>query len=152
MQAQPIISAVVAPALLILACSSLITTTANRLSLLLSRVRKLTQEMEIFYDNPKDGHPNKRGYVAAQLRKGTERAQLLQRSLATLYLALGSLVLTSVCVGVGAASGIHSNFIAVTALASVIFLFYASTLLIRESRIALSAVKEEMKYVSQLTA
>lgn len=149
--ALPIISAVVAPALLILACSSLITTTANRLSLLLDRIRELTREMEAFQSGRSAGVENKRVFIATQLGRGANRAQLLQRALATLYLALGALLLTSVCVGVGATSGINANFIVVTVLASVTFLLYASTLLIRESRIALSAVNAEMDYVRRLT-
>lgn len=146
----PVISAVVAPAILILSCSSLITTTANRLSLLLDRVRSLTGEIE--------SHPGKRGqafekkcaFVASQLAKGAKRARLLQRALATLYLALGSLILTSVCVGAAAVSGIDATFIFIPVLASVVFLFFASTILIRESRIALKAVNGEMEYVQNL--
>lgn len=148
--AIPIISAVVAPALLILACSSLITTTANRLSLLLDRVRQLTREMETLQTDRSGSPESKRTFVAMQLLKGSRRARLLQRALATLYLALGSLILTSVCVGVGAAVGLSANFIVFTVLASVAFLFYASTLLIRESHIALSAVNAEMDYVRRL--
>ena len=148
--APSIISAVVAPALLILACSSLITTTANRLSLLLDRVRELTREMEAFKTGRVSDAQAKRPFIAAQLAKGVMRARLLQRTLATLYLALGSLILTSVCIGFSAASGLSVNFIVVTVLASVTFLLYASTLLIRESRIALSAVNAEMEYVRQL--
>ena len=147
----PIISAVVAPALLILACSSLITTTANRLSLLLDRVRQLTREMETAQGEPSTASENKRPFIAAQLIQGSRRARLLQRTLATLYLALGSLILTSVGVGFGAAIGLSVNLIVITVLASVAFLFYASTLLIRESRIALSAVNAEMDYVRHLT-
>ena len=145
-----IISAVVAPALLILACSSLITTTANRLSLLLDRVRQLTGEMEAFRAGRSGGADSKRAFIAAQLGKGARRAGLLQRTLATLYLALGSLILTSVCVGFSSAIGLSVNFIVVTVLASVTFLLYASTLLIRESRIALSSVDAEMEYVRRL--
>ena len=148
--AFPVISAVVAPALLILACSSLITTTANRLSLLLDRVRQLTREMEILQTQQPAVSKNKQTFVSTQLIKGSRRARLLQRTLATLYIALGSLILTSVGVGVGAAVGLSANFIVFTVLASVTFLFYASTLLIRESRIALSAVNAEMDYVSHL--
>jgi hypothetical protein len=141
---------VVAPALLILACSSLITTTANRLSLLLDRVRELTREMEALTRTP-GADERKRAFVAGQLGKGSKRAGLLQRTLATLYLALGSLILTSVFVGLAAASGLNAGVIVVTVLASVAFLFYASTLLIRESRIALSSVRSEMAYVRRLT-
>ena len=149
-QTYSIISAVVAPALLILACSSLITTTANRLSLLLDRVRELTREIESSQAGRSGVTHNKRMFVASQLGKGSRRARLLQRTLAMLYLALGALILTSVCVGLAAASGLNANFIVITVLASVVFLFIASTFLILESRIALSAVNAEMNYVQEL--
>ncbi len=147
-----IISAVVAPAILILACSSLITTTANRLSLLLDRVRELTKEMEGLGAVVSGANDGKRAYIVSILSKGARRAGLLQRALATLYLALGSLILTSVGVGIGAVIGFNVNFVAVTVLISISFLFYASTLLICESRIALSAVNAEMEYVRRLIA
>jgi hypothetical protein len=110
-QAPSIISAVVAPALLILVCSSLITTTANRLSLLLDRVRELTREMEAFQAVPPGKVRSKREFIAAQLNRGARRARLLQRALATLYLALGALILTSVCVGVGAAVNAEMKYV-----------------------------------------
>lgn len=143
--ASAIISAVVAPAILILASSSLITTTANRLSLLLDRVRELTKEVE-------EGRlpEGKRPFIASQLGKGANRARLLQRALAVLYLALGALILTSVAVGVGSATGYGLGYIGATVIVSVALLFYASTLLIRESRIALSSVNTEMDYVRKL--
>ena len=148
--ASSIVSAVVAPAILILACSSLITTTANRVSKVLDRLRDLSNTMESLQDDRSGPMQNKRAYLAVLLAKGAMRAGLLQHTLATLYLALGALILTSVCTWVGATRELNVNFIAVPMLASVIFLFYASTLLIRESRIALSAVKVEMDYVRQL--
>ena len=140
-----IISVVVAPAILILASSSLITTTANRLSLLLDRVRSLTREVE-------EGRlpENKRAFISSQLGKASKRAPLLQRALATLYLALGSLILTSVAVGIGAVTGYGASYIGFTVILSVALLFYASMLLIRESRIALRAVNAEMEYVRRL--
>lgn len=144
-----IVSAVVTPAILILACSSLITTTAHRLSMLLDRVRELTHETE----SPSSSQisEKKKVFVASQLLKATRRTQFLQRTLATLYLALGSLILTSVCIGIGAASAINMGFIVIPVIASVSCLFYASTLLIRESRIAISAVNDEMAYARQLS-
>jgi len=141
---------VVAPAILILACSSLITTTANRLSLLLDRVRYLSGEMETLKKNA--DAEGKRAFTVAQLRKGSNRARLLQKTLASLYLALGSLIFTSVWIGLGATLGLDSKYIGVAVLVSVAFLFYASTLLIRESRIALSAINAEMEYVKRLIA
>lgn len=145
-----IVTAVVTPALLILACSSLITTTANRLSLLLDRVRELTHEIEKLLSD--SGSVNKRSFIGTQLGRGATRALLLQRALATLYLALGTLILTSVFVGVSAVAGLNPGLIAAMVFVSVSFLFYASILLIRESRIALAAVKAEMEYVRSLIA
>lgn len=145
-----LISAVVAPAILILACSSLITTTANRLSMLLRRVRDLAHEMEVLQAARSETPPAKRVYVAALLTQGTARVKLLQRTLATLYLALACLVFASVCIGLSAWIGIRADLIAAGALLSVAFLFYGSTLLIRESRVALKAVNAEMEYIRGL--
>ena len=145
-----IISAVVAPAILILACSSLITTTANRLSLLLDRVRHLTGDMERMRFKTEPAEEGRRAFSSAQLRKAAQRAGLLQRALSSFYLALGSLILTTVCVGISAAAGWKVNYVAFTVLVSVGILFYASTLLIRESRIALSAINSEMQYVRRI--
>ena len=143
-----VISAIVTPAILILACSSLITATANRQSRILERVRELTKEVEGLQ---KTGGGDKREFLVSQLIKASARTRLIQRSLSYLYLSLGALILTSVGIGVGSTAGVTSaKLILVAIFISMLLLFYASFLLIRESRIALGAVDAEMDYVKHL--
>lgn len=150
--ATEVISAIVTPAILILSCSSLITATANRQSKLLERVRDLTTDVEKF----QSAYEEKRRFLGSQLMKATLRARLVQRALLSLYLSLGSLVLTVVLMGVSslnlvADSRFNDPRIIISAIfLSLLFLFYASFLLIRESRIALQAVNAEMDYVKRL--
>ncbi|HTL69978.1 MAG TPA: DUF2721 domain-containing protein [Candidatus Eisenbacteria bacterium] len=147
-----VISAIVTPAILILACSSLITATAGRLSRVLERARELTREAEALTEGGKTAEPGKRDFVVSQLRKAATRAKFLQRALAQIYLSLGTLVLTSVSAGIGTA--MHRSTLIVINLAvltAVGILLYACALLIRESRLAVRSVNAEMDYVLRLT-
>ncbi len=149
--ALSVVSAVVTPALLILACSSLITATAGRLSRLLERVRGLTEEVETLGAPDDKAVRTKRDFIVSQLLKAAARAKLLQRAMLSLYFSLGALVLTSVAIGLNSAYGlVRVSLLNGPVLVSVVFLLYASVLLIRESRIALSAVDAEMEYVRRL--
>ncbi len=148
--ALSVISAIVTPALLILACSNLITATSNRLSRLLDRVRELMQDAEALPGDTAEC-TEKTELLLLLLRKTAVRTLLIQRALAALYACLGCLILTSVVIGVGAAIGRQEPALIMLAIfVSVAFLFYASALLIRESRIALAAVNAEMDYVRKL--
>lgn len=150
--ALSVVSAIVTPALLILACSSLITATSNRLNRLLDRVRDLTKDVEALLLHKETPHP-KRELLISLLRKAAVRARLLQRVMVSLYASLGFLVFTSVIVGVAAGVGkSNPHLVLVSIYTAITFLFYASFLLVRESRIALSAVDAEMDYVHRLVA
>src|SRR5690348_14941548 len=100
--ATQIVSAIITPALLILATSSLITATAHRLSGILERVRDLAKDVEA---DEKVVSKKKHDFLVAQLEKATRRARLIQRAMVSLYLALGCGILTSVTVGVGTVLG-----------------------------------------------
>lgn len=147
LSATEVISGIVTPAILILGTSSLITATANRQSRLLERVRELTKEIEAL--SPAKG--DKYEFLISQLRKATSRTRLVQRALVNLYLSLGGLIFTSVGVGISAVAGLATaGAILALIFISLAFLFYASVLLIRESKIALAAVDAEMDYVKRL--
>jgi hypothetical protein len=142
-----VISAIVTPAILILATSSLISATASRQSKILERVRSLSDDIEM----PTGLAEGKRKFLLTQILKATTRTRLIQRALLCLYLSLGALILTSVAVGVSSVAGMgNAKVILVAIFASLSLLFYSSVLLIRESRIALSAVDAEMDYVRKL--
>src|SRR3989344_2438526 len=100
--AVSVLSAMITPAILILACSSLITATSSRLSRVLERVRSLAQDAESATDG---GARKKREFILAQILRSTRRAKLLQRSMMYLYLGLGTLMLTSITIGIGGALG-----------------------------------------------
>ena len=148
--AVSVLSAMITPAILILACSSLITATSSRLSRVLERVRSLAQDAESATDG---GARKKREFILAQILRSTRRAKLLQRSMMYLYLGLGTLMLTSITIGIGGALGeglISPVFVTAGGLIAVGFMLYASGLLIFESRIAFKSVNAEMDYVRNL--
>ncbi len=145
--ALSILSAMITPAILMLACSSLIMTTSSRLGRILERARRLSEEAEVAPAG------KKRDLLFSMLLKSTRRAKLLQRSMVLLYLGLGTLMLTSIAIGVAAMSGdgrMPAALVTAGGMLAVGFLLTSSALLILESRIALASVDAEMDYVRNL--
>jgi hypothetical protein len=84
------------------------------------------------------------------LGRVTRRARLLQRAMSYLYMAVGLFVATSVAIGVVAFTlEVYAWVPIVLGLAGVGLLFYASSLLIIESRVMLAAIDEEMDLVAR---
>ena len=85
-----VLAAMVTPAVMILATSSLILTTTNRLVRGVDRVREMLPEFEILArsDAP---DASKMTMSFDDLRRGTVRARVGQQALAQLYLGLGAL-------------------------------------------------------------
>ena len=83
--AMAALSAMITPAVLILATGSLILTTTNRLVRVIDRVREMLPEFESL---AKTEHPDetKRKMLFEQLDRATIRARLAQRALTQLYL------------------------------------------------------------------
>ncbi len=78
----------------------------------------------------------------------TRRSRLLQQALTSLYLTLSTFVATSVALGLVALFGVHFTWMPVAfGITGAGLLFYASLLLIAESRIALASVDAEMDFV-----
>ena len=86
-----VLSAMITPAVLILATGSLILTTTNRLVRVVDRVRVMLPEFEAQAEHePTDAIAlERRTMMFAQLDRATVRARLIQRALTRLYLALG---------------------------------------------------------------
>lgn len=148
-----VLSAMVTPAILIMACGSLILTTSSRLIRAIDRAREFIPQMEkLAAERDTDEMTEQQhAMVLDQLSKLTKRARYLQRALAQLYAALGVFVATSVAIGVIALSGMHFAWIPlVLGFIGAGLLFNASALLIIESRIALSATFAEMDYVAAI--
>ena len=138
-----VLSAMITPAVLILATGSLLMTTSQRLSRSIDRARKLSAAIEEIALDP--AKRARRDMLLGQLHPAAERTRLLQRGMVCLYVAQGMFVATSMVIGL-------LEFIRVTApwvsgalgMAGAILLLAASAVLIRESRIALRAVEKEM--------
>jgi hypothetical protein len=140
--ALQILSAMITPAVLILACGSLVMTTSSRLIRCVDRVRALTTELDALHDQERDV------MLLEQLEKTAERARILQKALSRLYAGVGMFVATSVSIGLLAT--LEFNLAWIPLLLGFIgagLLFSASVMLIFESRIALALTYEEMDFV-----
>lgn len=148
-----ILSAIITPAVLILACSSLIVATSARLGRVVDRTRKLSEEFVALAHEDSDEAllEEHRALLFDQTDKATRRARLLQRAMTRLYLGLSAFLADSVAIGVVAATGREYGTVVIgLAFAGVGLLFWASVLLIVESRLALTAIDAEMDFVRRL--
>jgi len=147
-----VLSAMVTPAVLILASSSLILATSNRLSRAIDRTRALSEMItEEARDEERTLLPEERAMLLEQMGRTARRAKLLTRSLTRLYMALAIFIATSVAIGVVAVIGVPYAWIALgLGFIGALLLFWSSLLLILESRIALTAVYDEMEFVQRL--
>ena len=147
-----VLSAMVTPAVLILASSSLILATSNRLTRAVDRTRTLSEKIT---DEAKDEErtllPEERTLLLDQLGRTARRAKLLTRALTRLYMALAIFIATSVAIGVVAVTRVAYAWIALgLGFIGALLLFWSSVLLIMESRVALASVYDEMEFVQRL--
>ena len=96
-----VLTAMITPAILILAAGTLITSTSNRLGRVVDRVRTLSESFEALETgDPKTAFvEERRRHIFNQLDGLTSRARLLQLSMTSYYLALAAFVATSVIIG-----------------------------------------------------
>jgi hypothetical protein len=154
--ANEVLGAMITPALLISACGTLVLSTSNRLARVVDRVRTLGKMAEELV--PPDGTPaadveDKRQLITEQLAKLSARIRYLVPAVATLYTAIGMLVASSLSVAVAALVQWRTAWLPVVlGLIGVCALFYASTLLVREVRLAADSTLNEMNYVRRVMA
>jgi hypothetical protein len=145
-----ILSSMITPAVLILACGSLITTTSQRLSRVIDRVRKISQEfMQIekhsFNDPAID---NKRRILYTLLQKSVRRSRMLTHVMTLLYLSLALFVATSLSIGVVAVTHLKYTWIPTAfGVVGAIILFISSAILIIESQLTYSVIADELDFV-----
>jgi hypothetical protein len=151
-----VLTAMITPAILILAAGTLITSTSNRLGRVVDRVRVLSESFEALESGePKTAFvEERRRHIFDQLDKLTSRARLLQFSMTSYYLALAAFVATSVIIGLltfVTPEKVLSPYVpVVAALIGMFFLFTSSILLIFEARLATTAVSDEMSFITTL--
>jgi hypothetical protein len=143
--ALTLLSAMITPAVLISACGTLIFSTATRLSRIVDRVRVLGNEMERL---PAEGAAEEqRTELMRQLATRAQRGRLIQRSLASLYVALGLFVGATISIAVIGFFPSAGFVPTVLGVAGTLSLFHGCVLLIRETQIALRSMDTEMEFL-----
>ena len=148
-----VLSAMITPAVLISACGTLIVSTSMRLSRIFDRVRALSQGIEQLSTDDTIDFPEERLVeFERQLVTHAQRGLLIQRSLTSLYFALGLFVAATVSIALVSLLHYFGWLPMVLGITGTIFLFYGSMLLIAETRLALRSVNQEMEFTMQLRA
>jgi Protein of unknown function (DUF2721) len=148
-----ILSAMIAPAVLISACGSLIIATSQRLKRAIDRVRTISHEFNVFTSNKGEVLDEELALMFELINRAVVRSLLLQRALICLYLTLSIFVVTNVLLGVltllTCRQMLHQYawIPILLAMNGKALLLYSSLLLISKSRIALRGVNHEMDFV-----
>lgn len=143
-----VLTTVVAPAILTNASSVLALGTANRIARVVDRTRYLTDEL-------KRHPPESIAYLQLMRQMGRlrSRSQLLVRALRILYAGLGSFAAAALITVLGSALAYYDVMLVFQALAlaglligvfAVGSLVYGCSLLVRETRLALDQIDEEV--------
>jgi len=148
------LTAMVTPALLISATGSLVLSTSTRLGRVIDRVRQLEERLsELIYLEDKDEVPlyDKRVEVIVDLLdKVTSRARILQRAMAAFYYGLGMFVLTSVTIAIAAFFTNYRWLPIPIGIIGIMFLFWGTLMMLRETRMATATVNAEMDFTWEL--
>lgn len=143
------LSAMVTPAILVSACGALVLTTSQRLARSLERVRAVAAALKALREAA-PAAAAERAYLTRQLLFSARRARLLQAAMTALSLALGIFVASIVVIGAIEVLALTAAWLlTLLALAGSGMFFYASVLLIKESRVALQDVGAETDYLVQ---
>jgi len=145
-----VLGAMITPAVLILASSSLLITTSSRSIRCIDRVRERAEELEALGKGTDEGTERRREHLFSQLEINTRRARLLQKAMNRLYFGISFFIATSVAIGI--VSLMHVRFGWVPLILGFIgagLLFSASVYLLFESRLALATTYAEMDYIDR---
>lgn len=145
-----VLGAMITPAVLILASSSLLITTSSRSIRCVDRVRERAEELQALGKGQDEGTERRRQHLFKQLQINTRRARLLQKAMGRLYLGISFFIATSVAVGVVALLHVDAGWVPMLlGFVGAFLLFSASVFLIFESRLALATTFEEMDYIDR---
>ncbi|HEX8171449.1 MAG TPA: DUF2721 domain-containing protein [Thermoanaerobaculia bacterium] len=145
-----VLSAMITPAVLILASSSLLITTSSRSIRCVDRVRERADELQALGKGSDEGTERRRAHLYNQLEINTRRARLLQKAMSRLYIGISFFIATSVGIGVISLLHAHLAFIPlVLGFVGAGLLFSASVYLIFESRLAMTTTYAEMDYIDR---
>ncbi|HEX6124876.1 MAG TPA: DUF2721 domain-containing protein [Pyrinomonadaceae bacterium] len=148
------LTAMVTPALLISATGSLVLSTSTRLGRVVDRVRQLEERLsDLIYAPNKDEVPlyEKRVEVIVDLLdKVTTRSRILQRAMQAFYYGLGMFVLTSVTIAIAAIFNTYRWVPIPVGIVGIMFLFWGTVHMLRETRMATATVNAEMDFTWEL--
>jgi threonine/homoserine/homoserine lactone efflux protein len=148
------LTAMVTPALLISATGSLVLSTSTRLGRVVDRVRNLEERLsDLIYAENKEDVPlyDKRVEVIVDLLdKVTSRSRILQRAMGAFYYGIGMFTLTSVMIAVAAFFNTYRWVPIPIGVVGIMFLFWGSVLMLRETRMATATVNAEMDFTWEL--
>ena len=144
------LTAMITPALLISATGSLVLSTSTRLGRVVDRVRDLEQRLaELITTDDKTSIPlyDKRLEVIVNLLdKVTSRSRILQRAMGAFYYGLCLFITTSVAIAVVGIAGVYRWFPIPVGIIGILFLFYGSVLMLRETMMATATINAEMDF------
>lgn len=148
------LTAMITPALLISATGSLVLSTSTRLGRVVDRVRALEIRMgELIFAEDKESIPlyEKRVEVVVDLiDKVTSRSRILQRAMGAFYYGLMLFVLTSVTIAVAGLFGVYRWMPIIVGIIGIMFIFYGSVLMLKETRMANATINAEMDFTWEL--
>jgi hypothetical protein len=151
--ALAVLTAMITPALLIMASGTFILSTSNRLGRVIDRMRVVSDKIEQWMqsDVPVSHLEERRTLYLSQLDRLSRRAGILQRSITLFYLAAATFMATSVTIGVIAVAGVRfAGIPVVLGIIGACLLFYGSVLLIFEARLAVASIRAEMELLNKL--
>ncbi len=148
------LTAMITPALLISATGSLVLSTSTRLGRVVDRVRALEVRLgELIYVENEDEVPlyEKRLEVIMELLdKVTSRSRILQRAMGAFYYGLGFFILTSVTIAVVGIFDVYKWMPIPVGIVGIMFLFYGSLLMLKETQMATATINAEMDFTWEL--
>jgi hypothetical protein len=148
------LTAMITPALLISATGSLVLSTSTRLGRVVDRARELEKRLsELIMTDDKEKIPlyeKRLDTVVNLLDKVTTRSRILQKAMGAFYYGLGFFILTSVTIAVAGIFNIYRWMPIPVGIVGIIFLFYGSILMLRETRMATATVNAEMDFTWSL--
>ncbi len=149
-----VLTGMIAPAVLISACGPLLLSTTIRFGRIVDRARELSDRLEkLIHGKSDEEHVDEKIEIFyAQLSRLARRADMLQRGMMSLYLALGSFIASSVAIGLMAFAGLRGvDWVPVIiGIFGTLCLLYGSLTLIREARLGLASLTIEMDFIRKI--
>lgn len=144
------LTAMITPALLISATGSLVLSTSTRLGRVVDRVRELEKRLsELIVEEDKEKIPlyeKRLDTIVFLLDKVTTRSRILQKAMSAFYYGLGFFILTSVTIAVAGIFNIARWMPIPIGVVGIMYLFYGSILMLRETRMATATINAEMDF------